>query len=522
MVDSFGNRILCCLLYVSTLAIFLNGQTQARDFSTQVLQVAQLEQKKGHVTIKYSGAEQSEAVPAASPIHHGDTLETGAGSQAWFRWYGPQENENCLGQSRFECDVFVGQRSRVRIASSHQHRPAPAFSCSVDYGIVRFREKIPRINDVCSRLVVTPMAQIEVVASESAIDFAVEVQQNPTLRTVVSVVSGKVKVRGLSEDMAQEKVLQSNEALTLAKDTKHFAVREISGETLGRLIELVTVYSMEAEKIQAERKMAEMREKEKTIEAERSVAAARRQAKTLGKAGHGLAKMSRAPTQFPQSMSKTSKTESSAQRMASAKSHLGFPWPPPRASVVEVVPRDLLELKHGDTLLKDVDRRLSEALSASGYFDSRYYDVPGGFALVTRMEQIESDGSPKPGSERWALNISAANFSLEAYLKALFRGRPGYYRIIAFIVCPHDVEQSDATITERWAKEWLKRGLNRLPQVLGDLKFSQSDYACTALIYEFERVQEASRIEVRCPGQIAGRDHLVKAGIWESLQARSR
>jgi hypothetical protein len=533
-----------------------------------VLQVGILEKKKGTVVITYLGAGHSEPAIQASEIHPGDVIKTGADGQAMFRWYGPQESRNCLGLSRFECDVSLGSYSAIRIAGLDRQGSPPAFSCAVDRGIVRFAEKSPRINDVCSRVVLTPTALIEVLASQSSADFTVQIQQNPTPRTMVAVIRGKIKVRRLPEDLCQEQVLESAEALTVSKETEPFAVRKVSRETIRRLIRLTTIpgtspdevakLRLEAEKqrqveqeqvslTQTDRAKAEMQPQAKVGESPQAKVGESPQAKVRESP---QAKVRESPKKMkgdsrPLSMSKarrphTTADESSAEtipgpgretfsvdgglrKAEEARTHYPqFPWPPPRASVVEVVPRELLELKEGPTLLSDVDRRISESLSNSGYFDSRYYAVPEGFALVTRMEQIESDGSPKSGSERWALEISPVQFSLDAYVKALFRGRPGYYRIIVFIVTPHDVEQSDATITEKWAKEWLKRGLNKLPQPLGDLKFSQAGYACTALIYEFERTHEGRRIEVRCPGQIPARNHLVKAGIWEALHGRSR
>ena len=65
-----------------------------------------------------------------------------------------------------------------------------------------------------------------------------------------------------------------------------------------------------------------------------------------------------------------------------------FPWPPPWASATEVIPREMLEAEHDSTRLRDVDRAITEALEQNGYYESSYYAVPAGFALVTKIEQI--------------------------------------------------------------------------------------------------------------------------------------
>ena len=195
-----------------------------------------------------------------------------------------------------------------------------------------------------------------------------------------------------------------------------------------------------------------------------------------------------------------------------------FPWPPPRASATEVIRRELLETTHGLTLLRDVDQRITRALEQNGYYENSYYAVPGGFALVTRMEQVESDGSPKQGPQRWIIEPQALDrFSLTAYLAALFRATPGYYRVIVFVVTPYPFVQSGQKVTPEEANEWLSKGLNRLPEAICNIYLSE-EYTCTALIYEFERSSETEEATLRYPGRIDGRTHLVKAGIWGFFQ----
>ena len=72
-----------------------------------------------------------------------------------------------------------------------------------------------------------------------------------------------------------------------------------------------------------------------------------------------------------------------------------FPWPPPPPSATAEIRCEQLRLKTRLTSFGDVDRRLSEALDANGYCERRYYAVPDGFALVTRIEQINDDGTPQ-------------------------------------------------------------------------------------------------------------------------------
>ena len=195
-----------------------------------------------------------------------------------------------------------------------------------------------------------------------------------------------------------------------------------------------------------------------------------------------------------------------------------FPWPPPSASAAVEIPRKYLVRDEETTLLKDVNRIIELALDKNEYDEKKYYAVPAGFALVTRMERIESDGTPMRGKKRWALELQPlSRFSFSEYLKALLGSDPGYYRIFVFIVTPHAFEQSGAEISAEEAKEWFRRGMNKLPIRIGEMNFS-NEYSCSVLIYEFERVSETQSPKFCLNGLIPGRTHLIKAGIWEKLQ----
>jgi len=136
----------------------------------------------------------------------------------------------------------------------------------------------------------------------------------------------------------------------------------------------------------------------------------------------------------------------------------------------------------------DIDRKLSAALDNDKcrYFERSYYGVPDGFALVTRLEQINSDGTSKEIPDRWSTEIGPLRkFSLKPYLDALFRARTGYYRIIVFIVTLHEIVYTNTPPDRDKAEEWVIDGSDRLPDAIRKLEFSEKNgkmYACTALI----------------------------------------
>jgi hypothetical protein len=108
--------------------------------------------------------------------------------------------------------------------------------------------------------------------------------------------------------------------------------------------------------------------------------------------------------------------------------------------------------------------------------------------------------------------------SLSAYLRALFRGRPGYYRIIVFVVTSHPFSQSSAKTTSEKAGLWVSSGLNALPEDIASQDYT-SAHRCTALIYEFKRTgtQQAEFVD---PSEITGAIHLEKSGLLAALKKR--
>ena len=185
---------------------------------------------------------------------------------------------------------------------------------------------------------------------------------------------------------------------------------------------------------------------------------------------------------------------------------------------METVPRELFVAGKMRPKLKDVDAALSAAFAKCGYGEKSFYAVPDGFAMASRLEQINADGSSGPN--RWSLETAPLkNFSIESYLHALFQARAGHFRVVIFMVTNHPFEQTDVKVNSDEAKTWVKKGLNALPRKIGDRDYTD-DYICTALIYEFKTLGggEATFVE---PSEITGQMHLEKSGLLSAL-SRSR
>lgn len=197
-----------------------------------------------------------------------------------------------------------------------------------------------------------------------------------------------------------------------------------------------------------------------------------------------------------------------------------FPWPPPQASSTVVIPSQFLMYSADEIIrLRDIDEKLSAAMEKCGYVEKKYYAVPDGFAIVTRLEQINSDGTPKNPPERWSTDVGPLrHFSLREYLITLFSANPGYYRLIVFIITPHPFSQSDAKLSSDEAMCWFQDGLNVLPYSIGE-QICTNEHNTTALIYEFKRLDEIdAEPNLTVPGRLTAQEHLKKSELWNSLE----
>ena len=164
-------------------------------------------------------------------------------------------------------------------------------------------------------------------------------------------------------------------------------------------------------------------------------------------------------------------TESTSTRGSDApKSESGipkFPWPPPRYSAFATIPRPLMA-PAAQTTLQSVSTRLERALDAAGYSERSFYWIPGGFALVSRIEQIRADASPMGAPERWSVTMHRpVRQGLAAIIKALFDAPPGHYRVIVFVVTDQPFAATNQKPSSQEAADWLSAGVLRLPSQIG-------------------------------------------------------
>jgi hypothetical protein len=193
-----------------------------------------------------------------------------------------------------------------------------------------------------------------------------------------------------------------------------------------------------------------------------------------------------------------------------------FPWPPPAASAEHQI-RNAWVSKGKETKLSDVAEKLEAALEDANYETWRYSSVPRGFALVTQIEQIKPDGTPRSGKERFRTDLpSLSDMTFVEFMKALAKAPPGYYRVIVFIVTDTPFSRADKRPSEDEARHWLDVGLNQLPKSMGVLNYEE-DYRTTALIYEFKKPSKKDPATFVPKSLESGKTHLEKARIWDAL-----
>jgi hypothetical protein len=195
-----------------------------------------------------------------------------------------------------------------------------------------------------------------------------------------------------------------------------------------------------------------------------------------------------------------------------------FPWPPSESAKAVEIPFDFLKNAQSKPIyLGDIDKKLRNAMSESGYDDRKsYFRVPNGFALVTQREHIKPDGTPRK-LNRWGTIASETldSFTLQEYFNFLFKANPGYYRTIAFIITSESFPRTGKPLTADGIDALLPQGRNRLSSSVAKSAFTNKHYI-TALIYEFKRT-ELGAIE---PIQLNAdaKTHLQKSNLWNELR----
>ncbi|MCB9330860.1 MAG: hypothetical protein H6574_07260 [Lewinellaceae bacterium] len=186
-----------------------------------------------------------------------------------------------------------------------------------------------------------------------------------------------------------------------------------------------------------------------------------------------------------------------------------FPFPPPPCyQQLELAPRNF----NGCSTLGQVAQKLVQPLSAKQY-PRRYMSVPDGFAIITQIEQYQSDGAALPDKDRWKELPVQENFGLTlSYLKSLVFPRKAHLRIFVFIVTNQNFNAKGEQISKEAAKDWFNQAVNRLPKSVANAPYTP-DHTVEMLVYEFEVPEANQRPTQNCPCHLSAGEHLKKSGL---------
>lgn len=186
-----------------------------------------------------------------------------------------------------------------------------------------------------------------------------------------------------------------------------------------------------------------------------------------------------------------------------------FPWPPPAYAHLGLFGRDVSrqDLGRDDQQLDAIYQRLYDALKAvDENFEGGLFSVPGGFAFLVRLEQIDSEGRPLPGLQHFYEGRVGPK-TLSEYVADLIVGRPGYFRNLAFVITDRvNFGQGSAGLPT------YRSGGTSLPESIGKQLFgSKKAYV---LVYSFERVLGGA---VRPYSLLSAATHLKASGLLDKL-----
>lgn len=185
-----------------------------------------------------------------------------------------------------------------------------------------------------------------------------------------------------------------------------------------------------------------------------------------------------------------------------------FPWPPPKCFLRE---RLIQNLKKHAATFHQVDDQLQRVLDAKGYRQRGYYSIPGGFVLVTQLEQFDKKGNVDAAS-RWVDYPVHKVENVWDYLSALVLPRPGYFRVFVFAVTDQPYVQSEKTISKEAAGQLVHRGANMMTAAMRKTEITAEHYL-DVLIYEFEHSEATGKCKQKCPCLLDSLTHLSKSGL---------
>ena len=159
-----------------------------------------------------------------------------------------------------------------------------------------------------------------------------------------------------------------------------------------------------------------------------------------------------------------------------------FPNPAPLPSARLFIPNYQEEL----STLETVAAHLEGYLQKGGYKNKlRYYYSIDGFAVLTKLERFNKDGSRVNSDRRWVDVFGDGKFSYYQIFKSLFFEVSTQFRMFAFVIASKIVKVSSQPMTAQEAQELLMHGYDTLPEELREVVLNPKNLS--VLVYHFHQ-----------------------------------
>ncbi|MDP1557278.1 MAG: hypothetical protein Q8S09_08015 [Hyphomonas sp.] len=193
-----------------------------------------------------------------------------------------------------------------------------------------------------------------------------------------------------------------------------------------------------------------------------------------------------------------------------------FPWPPPEPTDrVKLDPRWFKVGAGESTPVSDVAAAIQRAFKSIGHVQIGYQSIGcDGFAVISYLERIDSQGRPLPDEVRFLPPGAKEPWSLTGYLTRLLTAPEGKYRQIVIVGTDKPMDEFGDAPTSSEVLDMFDVASPELPESLKKYAWNSS-HRLVALIYEFER--PAGRGDpIRVPPRgLGGTKHLTGAGLYK-------
>jgi hypothetical protein len=180
-----------------------------------------------------------------------------------------------------------------------------------------------------------------------------------------------------------------------------------------------------------------------------------------------------------------------------------------------------LGLASGGGTLGSVESVLDRGVRSMGFSEIAYFPYRNGFAMVTRVEQIDAQGLPLPPPNRWSASI--ANLIKTGgvqWWKALVVPTPGHFRVTIFVVDNQPISADGGTAGEESIQKLLL-GPNALSPEITNRPINNT-FVCEALVYEYTRRTNDTEAIFSTDPLMLAHDVLVKQGFFAPLTPAGR